>query len=168
MSIEIFDIAERLKSLHKSSDPFELAECLGLRVRFHDLGYTKGLYFITRRCRFIFVNENISEKLQRIVVAHEIGHDRLHRELAKLGQLSEFSLYDMTSTPEREANIFAANILLDDNDVEELARLQYTSQQIAMELCVPEEMLIIKMIDMNERGYRFRIPYIPRADFLGR
>ena len=74
----------------------------------------------------------------------------------------------MTSTPEREANIFASNILLNDNDVEELARLQYTSQQIAMELCVPEEMLIIKMIDMNERGYRFRIPYIPRADFLGR
>ena len=66
-----------------------------------------------------------------------------------------------------EANIFAANILLDDDEVCSLARQRYTSEQVARMLKVPHELLLIKMKDMNNRGYGFKLSYIPRADFLG-
>ena len=50
--------------------------------------------------------------MKRIVCAHEIGHDRLHRALAKKHGLQEFVLYDMATKPEYEANIVATEILL--------------------------------------------------------
>ena len=50
-------------------------------------------------------------------LAHEIGHDRLHRALAKKHGLQEFVLYDMATKPEYEANIVAAEILLDSDEI---------------------------------------------------
>lgn len=164
---DIYRTVERLKITHKTSDPLELAESPGLKVLYKDLGNVKGLYLVIMRCHFILVNENLSDELQTIIIAHEIGHDRLHRHLAEAGQLSEFSLFDMTPTPEREANIFEANVLLEDYDVDELARQEYTTQQIATELCVPEEMLIINMIDMNSRGIGFGYRIFHERTFLG-
>ena len=69
------------------------------------------MYKIIKRNRVIFINSNLPEYLQKIVCAHELGHDILHRHLAKNVALQEFMLYDMTSRPEYEANMVAADIL---------------------------------------------------------
>ena len=91
-----------------------LQNALGINVMddCENLGSLKGMYCIVKRNRFIFLNKDLSPQMKRIVCAHEIGHDRLHRALAKKHGLQEFVLYDMATKPEYEANIVATEILL--------------------------------------------------------
>ena len=72
----------------------------------------------------------------------------------------------MSSKLEIEANIFAANFIIRDEDVMENVGYRYTTEQAAMAMCVPHEMLLIKLNDMNVRGCSLNIPYIPRSDML--
>lgn len=85
-------------------DPFQIANALGINVMddCENLGSLKGMYCIVKRNRFIFLNKDLSPQMKRIVCAHEIGHDRLHRALAKKHGLQEFVLYDMATKPEYE------------------------------------------------------------------
>lgn len=84
----------------KTRDPFAIAEALGIEVIFCDgFGPLKGMYRVVKRNRFIFINKDLDERMQRIVCAHELGHDQLHRHLARGGVLHEFTLYDMKNKP---------------------------------------------------------------------
>lgn len=115
-------------------DPFQIANALGINVMddCENLGSLKGMYCIVKRNRFIFLNKDLSPQMKRIVCAHEIGHDRLHRALAKKHGLQEFVLYDMATKPEYEANIVAAEILLDSDEIlEYIYDYGYISEQIA-------------------------------------
>ena len=115
-------------------DPFQIANALGINIMddCENLGSLKGMYCIVKRNRFIFLNKDLSPQMKRIVCAHEIGHDRLHRALAKKHGLQEFVLYDMATKPEYEANIVAAEILLDSDEIlEYIYDYGYTSEQIA-------------------------------------
>ena len=74
-------------------DPFRIAQELGIEVLFcDDFGPLKGMYRVIKRNRFIFINKDLSSRMQRIVCAHELGHDQLHRHLAKGNALQEFML----------------------------------------------------------------------------
>ena len=148
-------------------NPLKIAREIGVHVLFrNDFVQLKGMYIIIKRNRFIFVNANLDEYEQRVIIAHELGHDTLHREFAKEKALQEFMLYDMSTRPEYEANVFAAEILLDDNEVFELAQEGFTEQQIASELYTDVNLLLIKMQQMNKRGYEFNLSKTPRGDFL--
>ena len=73
----------------------------------------------------------------------------------------------MKSRPEMEANIFAANLLISDKEVMCYAEEGYTAEEMAKDLYVPYPLALVKINDMNSRGYELSIPYIPKADFLG-
>ena len=82
-------------------DPFQIAGELGISVLLcEDFGSLKGMYRVIKRNRFIFLNKDLGDRMLRIVCAHELGHDRLHRKLAQANSLHEFMLYDMTTRPE--------------------------------------------------------------------
>ena len=81
-------------------DPFRMARELGIHVYEEDFGRLKGMYRVILRRRCIFINRNLDEDTRRIVCAHEIGHDRLHRALAQGSGLGDVMLYDMTARPE--------------------------------------------------------------------
>lgn len=79
-------------------DPFRIAHELGIEVLFcEDFGPLKGMYRVIKRNRFIFINKDLSPRMQTIVCAHEIGHDQLHRSMAKNDAIQEFMLYDMAT-----------------------------------------------------------------------
>ena len=82
-------------------DPFQIAKELGIIVLddCENFGQLKGMYRVVKKNRFIFLNQDLSPQTKRIVCAHEIGHDRLHRALAKGDGLQEFVLYKMNSIP---------------------------------------------------------------------
>ncbi|GHV49416.1 hypothetical protein FACS189499_10480 [Clostridia bacterium] len=125
------------------------------------------MYAVIENVRFVFINSKLDERMQQLVCAHELGHDALHRDFAKTGALKEFMLYDMKSRPEYEANIFAADILLDGNEVYELACGGYDVEQIARELGTDINLVLIKMSEMNKVGYDFNVPWLGRGDFWG-
>ena len=148
-------------------DPFRIARELGIEVLFcPDFGPLKGMYRVIKRNRFIFINEDLSPRMQRIVCAHELGHDQLHRNLAKGNALQEFMLYDMATKPEYEANIVAAEILLDTDEVlEYIYQYGYTSEQIAKAMHTDINLVALKVAHLIETGYDLH-KQDHRSDFL--
>ena len=148
-------------------DPFRIAQELGVEVLFcDDFGPLKGMYRVIKRNRFIFINKDLSPRMQRIVCAHELGHDQLHRYLAKGNALQEFMLYDMATKPEYEANIVAAEILLDTDELlEYVYHYGYTSEQIARAMHTDINLVALKIAHLAETGHDLRrIEH--RSDFL--
>ncbi len=113
MTIE--KIAQRCSALitkYGTRDPFELAKQLGVKIMFvNDLKELKGVYRVIKRNRWIFINANLPEDMQRLVCAHELGHDQFHRHLAKGDGLMEFMFCDVQNTIEYEANVFAEKLI---------------------------------------------------------
>ena len=128
-------------------------------------GNSKECIALSRKIVF-FSNQDLSPHTKRIVCAHEIGHDRLHRALAKGDGLQEFVLYKMDSIPEYEANIVAAEILLNSDEVlEYIYDYGYTSAQIAQAMHTDINLIALKIAHLAETGHDLRrIDY--RSDFL--
>ena len=160
-------VGRKLVTRCGTRNPFEIARQLGIEVMFcDDFGPLKGMYRVIKRNRFIFINKNMSERMQIIVCAHELGHDQLHRKLAKTNALREFMLYDMTTRPEYEANIVAAEILLDTDEVlDYIYNYGYTSEQTARAMGTDINLVALKIAHLAESGYDLRkLDY--RSDFL--
>jgi Zn-dependent peptidase ImmA (M78 family) len=82
----------------KTRDPYELCDALDIKVRYKDLGtQIKAYYIHIARIRNIVINYNVSEVVQRILVAHELGHDRLHTQLAMQKGFHELELFNQTT-----------------------------------------------------------------------
>jgi len=162
----IINRSTRLIKKCKTRNPFEIAACINVDVLFMNLGKLKGFYKRDGHNRFIIINDQICEPLQKIVCAHELGHDQLHRHLAKSHTLQEFVVYDMKSKPEYEANIFAAEILLPDHDIISLFQLGYNFYETASLLETDTHLLAIKLMIMNTAGLQFNIPVDLKSDFL--
>jgi Zn-dependent peptidase ImmA (M78 family) len=167
MKNTIYNKVEALVKRYKTRDPEELARSLGIGVVYNsELAKLKGFYTVMMRKRFIVINDNLCDNEKRIVLSHELGHDRLHRTLAENATLREFVLYDMKSRPEYEANVFAAELLLDDNEVFELARMGYDIEEMSKELGTDINLAAIKVSAMNTRGYNFNEVITPKSNFL--
>lgn len=162
----ILDKVSSLVNKFKTNNPFEIAAHLKATVLFHNLGNLKGYYTYDRRFRYIVINCSLEEKMQRIICAHELGHDRLHQHYAKYTPLNDFSLYDMSSKPEREANLFAAELLLPDDEVFAGINSCYSFHTMASVLNVPLELLDFKIQVLKKKGYHFVAPIQARGDFL--
>ena len=164
---QLSEVGEKLVKRCGTRDPFEIARQIGVEVLFcPDFGSMKGMYRVVRRNRFIFINDSLTPQMQHIVCAHELGHDQLHRDLAKVGALQEFMLYDMTTKPEYEANIVAAEILLDTDEVlDYVYSFGYTSEQIAKAMETDINLVALKVAHLAETGHMLRnMEY--RSDFL--
>lgn len=163
----IYDSVQSKIKKSRTRNPFTIAEDNGIMLIFDsNLNKMKGMYTIIKRNRIIIINDNMPERMQQIVCAHELGHDALHRQFAKDGGLREFMLYDMKSRPEYEANMYAADLLLDDEEVMELAKDGYDMQQVAGILNTDINLIGLKMASMNYRGFDLRIGIEPKSDFL--
>lgn len=103
-------IIKNLVQKFKSNDPFLIAEGLNIHVRYADLGDgTRGLYYRKLRRRFIVLDENLDYYWQRVVCAHEIGHDRLHTGMSGFW-LDEQSFFN-PGKYERQATRFSLKLL---------------------------------------------------------
>ncbi len=163
----ISELAVRLVKKYGTRDPFEIAENMGVELMFcENFGTLKGMYSVIKRNRFIFINKNLEYCMQRIVCAHELGHDILHRNLAKESMLREFMLYDMKTKPEYEANVFAAEILIDTEELlKNIYEFGYTAEQTARAMDTDINLVALKIAHLAETGYDLsRIEH--KSDFL--
>lgn len=164
---DIYRLVEKIKRRFHTTDPYEIAEICGIEVISRKFDTMKGMYTVSEKNPYIFLNEELDEYMERVVMFHELGHHFMHRYSA-VSTFKEHTLYDMSSKMEIEANTFTANFMISDEDIEQNSCYEYTSEQLARSLCIPHEILLIKLNDMNDRGHNFKLAYIPRADFLGR
>ena len=162
MTDSIILSANKLVKRLGTRDPFQLSEKLGVIVRFADLGNLKGMYTKVKRNRYILINEGLDDNLQRIICAHELGHDQRHRKLAENRPLRDFVINQMKEPIELEANMYAAEILFDDDEILELVDLNYTVEQIAMHTGAYKDLIAIKLALLRHKGHRLNdIEYNP-------
>lgn len=143
--------AEKLLHKYKTRDPYKIARQCGIEIIIRELGALKGFYKVIYRNPFIFLNKAMSRSTARIVCAHELGHHFLHREFAAFG-FEETSLFSPASRREYEANLFAAELLLADGDVEELAAEGYTDVQIAAALGADRTLVQLKLAALQAKN----------------
>ena len=153
-------------------DPFQLASHLNVRITMrNDFDRQKGAFALVLNVPFLFINDNLSYEMKRIVCAHELGHALLHRKLCRTGKnqtIYELEIFDIKDNTEYEANIFAAGLLIDEEEMSEYFHNGYDVVQTARALNINVNLLMIKIIEMQERnGITLNIPYIPKSSFLG-
>lgn len=123
-----------------------------------DFKKQKGVYMIIERNRFIFLKNDLHPVMRTIVMFHEIGHDLLHREEAiKSGGFQEFNIFNMSNRRmEFEANIFVAEIMLQDEEVLEYVHQGYDIEQIAKNMNSDINLVALKLAELSRRGYNFK------------
>jgi Zn-dependent peptidase ImmA (M78 family) len=161
----------KLKKKYPNYTLSEVCAEKGITVVFRPMGTQQGACkgFFFRRCRlsYMVVNCDLSELVQKIIIAHELAHSVLHRDAPQLTAFHEVSLFDDTQKMEYEANIFAAEYLLDDERVFEVLNDDLSFSGAAAALSVPIELLDFKWRAMKRRGVMIiDPPMIAGSDFL--
>ena len=164
-------IVQKISSLvdrYDTRDPFELCDALDIRIRYKELGNcVKAFYFYQSRIKNIVINIHAGPPARRVLCAHELGHSVLHGELAAMRGFQELELFDYLVPTEYEANLFAAELLIDDETLLELLNDSENSFfGAAKKLCVPAELLDFKFRVLKHKGYRMEAPYIAPSNFL--
>lgn len=163
---EISKSVERLKKKYGECDPFRLCHDMGIKLLFQAMGThpnaIKGFFLENKRIRTITINSD----LPRIIAAHELCHAVNHRANG-IYAFHEVMLFDQTSALEKDANLFAADLLLDDEEVLDVLNRDTTFFAAASELCVPVELLDFKFRVMKWKGCKLIEPPInARSNFL--
>lgn len=169
---ESYALAHKIiKKCGGSRDPEIICQCLGIELEdTFDLANLKGMYSSADRHRTIYLHKHLTGYLRRFVLMHEICHDQIpeHRKKARRMPYKEIQFFGGTSQSEREANSVAAHILIDDREMVELILSGNTSQAIAAELCVPEDLLLIAIEDYQQIHPDFvvRLPRSGQGNYL--
>ncbi len=154
----ICEQVQKLKRKYDESDPFKLCRDMGIKLLFSPMGKDetdcKGFFLVQSRIKSITINSDLSKDFQRIIAAHEIGHAILHKDKAGVKAFHEFGLFEDATTLEYEANIFAAELLLEDDDVLESLNDDLSFFQAASTLRVPAEILDFKFRTLKWKGYK--------------
>lgn len=149
----IIHTVQELTSRYGTRNPYELCKGLGIHVRRIDLDRKlKGFFYYQSRIANIVIDSNVGKDLEQILVAHELGHAVLHKDIAMMVGFQEMEVfYDTASVTESEANLFSAELLLDDNEVLEKLK-EFSFFQAARALHVPAALLDYKFSALCEKG----------------
>lgn len=124
-------------------NPFSAAAKKGITVLFSDLpDSTKGVCYTAFGKRIVLINSRLDETEARYVCAHELGHAVLHPEL-NYSFLITKTLF-LPSKFEREADIFAAELLIDDSTLRQVEFERMSAAQVAAVLNLPEKLIQLK------------------------
>lgn len=162
--LQIIQAAENILKSHGGRDIFETAENSGAKVWLRELGELKGFYIFENGARYIVINEKLDDALKKVVCAHELGHDTLHRALSA-GGIREGTLFLDSNKTEREANLFAACVLITDEEILEAMGEGADFASVSALLNLPPEIILYKLEAMNSDGYSFNLNEI-KNDFL--
>ena len=149
-------------------DTLRIAEDIGIYLHHVDnFKELLGMYTYQHKERHILLNSNMDYITTQMVCGHEIGHDALHRDRAKTAMgFQEFTLFDIRSEMEYEANAFAAHLRIADDELIELMGQGYDVVEISAIMQTNVNLLLIKLNELNRMGQHLNLPYLPKSDFL--
>ena len=126
-----------------TNNPEKIAKTLGItiiRMPFDDA--VIGFYKLINRRKYIFLNSDIDDEfLLLVVLAHELGHAIMHPK-ENCAFMSRHTLL-LTSKLERQANLFAAYLLINDTLLQDYKG--YTREQFCNCTGFPEELLELRL-----------------------
>ena len=115
------------------------------------------------------ISSFLSEEEKRIVAAHELGHVVLHRAQLKLAPMKDEYLYNMKDNTEYQANLFAADLLLEDDEIDKMSKnedLDYFG--FCSSLYSSPELMSFKLYSLIQRGQAYHMPMELQSNFLAK
>lgn len=137
-----------LKKKYETNNPYVIAQGLGIKIIFEDLGTINGYYNKLLRMKQIHINHNLSEHMQKFTCAHELGHALLHPNANTpfLRQNTFLSIDRM----ETEANKFAVDLLIEDDVL--IEHREYTTDQLSRLLGYHKKLIELRLKDYAAKG----------------
>ena len=163
----VYQKVGKLVRRHGTRDPFELLDAMHVQIRFYfDLHCTKGFSRYFLRQYFVGINGNLPEPEQRIVAAHELGHIVLHAQELRTSPLFDTAVYDRRSSTDYEANMFAADLLVRDEDVMAADEAEADLEDLCRSLDISSGLMNFKLRSMHKRGILIPLPFECNSRFL--
>lgn len=170
MNQRIYTRAKKLIKKYGTRDPFEILEQMHVNVVFsqaYSESGLKGYCTVLNRIKYVVINAKLPPAEQALVGCHECGHILLHSDELRIGALSDFDIFNAKGKMEREANLFAADMSISDEDVAELIAGENSDFfSVASALGVPAPFFAFKLYSMVERGFSLRLPVEPDSEFM--
>jgi Zn-dependent peptidase ImmA (M78 family) len=164
----IYSKVEKLVRRFGTRNPLEILERMNVIVgETSNYKKLKGYCFMSCRIIYVMINSFLPAEERRMVAAHELGHIILHRERLKVAPMKDDVLYDMRDETEYEANLFAADLLLEDADIagasedEDMDYFGFCSS-----LNVSPELMSFKLYSLMRRGHVYNMPMDIKSDFM--
>ena len=124
------DIKKRVNQIvqkYKTRDPLDIAERMGCIIVRYPLEGVRGFYHYFQRNHIIYVDDRLPDHMVSFVIAHELGHVFLHQKSNAI--FMDTRTHFVKSKYENEANLFAMDLLISDEGIEE--HLSFTSSQLS-------------------------------------
>lgn len=137
----LIELVNNLVKKYKTNNPIELAGYLNINILFEELGTINGYYNTVFRSKFIHINSSLEEYKQKFTIAHELGHAILHPK-ANTPFLRENTLFSIDKL-EKEANLFAVNLIISDDDLEEYKEV--TINQLSSVFGIHEKLIELRL-----------------------
>lgn len=153
-SERIFSDTKNLIEKYKSRNPKDIIEELGIKlITFKEDTKLLGMFKDIGGMSFIFYNPYLSTNLTNMVLAHELGHYIYHRDIFESGLHFDYNLFKQSNSLELEANLFAAHLLLDENEILNSLEEGYSYLDLAKNYNVDINLMIFKINEMHKLGF---------------
>jgi len=166
----IYDETQKLIRKYKTRDPFKIMDAMHIIVgETSNFQKLKGFCFMSCKTIYVQISSFLSEEEKQIVAAHELGHIILHRTQLKMAPMKDDTLYNMQDNTEYQANLFAADLLLADADIADMAHneaLDYFS--LCSTLNSTPELMSFKLYSLTKRGQAYHMPMEIQSNFLAK
>ncbi len=136
---KILDLAEGFKQEWHTNDPYEIAERFGITVLFRQTcpkDFTAQTMKTDGYPTVISINDAFTEHSKKLLCAHELGHALLHENCVNYFATTKTNVLQDV---EREANLFALALLLDDE----------TRASLTVPLCQMSNYLLRSIMEKN-------------------
>lgn len=142
----------RVKNLirkYGTINPLKIAKETGIQVIYWSFtDQAKGYSVKMLRNKFIVINSLLDDVSREVVAAHELGHAILHSSCDTYC-LREYTLFPI-GPYERQANIFAAELLIDEKDLNEYILCNMCNKDIASCFNVPVQLIEYKLESLRQ------------------
>lgn len=166
----IYDETQKLIRKYKTRDPFKIMDDMHIIVgETSSFQKLKGFCFMSCKTIYVQISSFLSEEEKQIVAAHELGHIILHKTQLKMAPMKDDTLYNMQDNTEYQANLFAADLLLADADIADMAHnedLDYFS--LCSTLNSTPELMSFKLYSLTKRGQAYHMPMEIQSNFLAK
>ncbi len=178
VALEASNLLRRFGTDHFPIDVAFIAQKLEVHLHFEQLeDEISGMLIVKDGSKHIVINKGHHANRQRFTIAHEIGHLILHHEdgdklfvdtklmvyqRAGVPSANTYSSKNSTTTPdqEREANVFAASLLMPEDALRELIEDQevdisdeFDISRLASSLGVSEQAMSIRLKNLKLVDY---------------
>lgn len=142
------DIKKRVNQLvrkFRTRNPLEIAERMGCIIVRYPLEGVRGFYHYFQRNHIIYVDDRLPDHMILFVIAHELGHVFLHKKSNAI--FMDTRTHFIKNKYENEANLFAMDLLISDEDIEE--HLEFTTSQLSTLYGYHESLIELRMRDFD-------------------